>query len=181
MKKLKQIEFIILITLWIGSLLTYSIALANNYILHMSDYFGLIGLTVVSIISFSKPEKAVCSVLTLLTLGLFNILSFVYFFNWVMTFGFSILVTPGIQLISLFLLVILIILKKKEVIEIYRNIFGQTEEDKKLNKLNIKIRFMNKFKLLSDHEIDILLQNDLVPEAKEVLNEIKKDRINTQQ
>ena len=129
MEKLKRTEFIILIILWVGSITTYSIALLNNYSLYTSDYLGLIGLAITSVISFKKPDKAVGSVLILLLLGLFNLFSFVYFFNIVITFGFSILVTPGIQLISLVLLGILIYKKRIKLVEIYRYTFGQTKDE----------------------------------------------------
>jgi heme exporter protein D len=176
MNHFKKTELIILIILWVSSLTTYSIALLNNYILYTSDYLGLIGLTIVSIISFLKPEKALGSVMILLILGTFNLLSFVYFFNIVMTFGFSILVTPGIQLISLVLLTVLTIKKRKKVTELYRKTFGQTKEEREQTKLSAKNRFKSRFEKLTDKEIDSKLEQDLVSEAIEALNEIKKER-----
>jgi hypothetical protein len=178
---MKKTEFIILIILWIGSLTTYSVALLNNYNLFTSDYFGLVGLTIVTAISIYKPEKAISSVLTLLLLGLFNLLSFVYFFNIVLTFGFSIIVTPGIQLISLALLSALVIIKREKVSEIYRTTFGQTEEEKEQAKRGAQNRFKMKFDKLTDKEIDSKLEQGLVPEAMEALKEIKEERNNALQ
>ena len=176
MKNFKKTEYIILTILWIGSITTYSIALADNYILYTSDYLGLIGLTIVSFISYLKPEKALASVVVLLILGSFNLLSFVYFINIVMTFGFSILVTPGIQLISITLLTVLTIKKRDKVSELYRSTFGLTKEEIDQTKLSAKNKFKGRFEKLTDKEIDLKLEQDLVPEAIEALAEIKKER-----
>lgn len=91
-----------------------------------------------------------------------------------MTFGFSFLVTPGIQLNSLILLVILIVRRRNKIAEIYRNTFGKTDKEK----LHLKNRFKIRYQDLTDEEIGSRLQNDLVPEAKEALIEIKEERNN---
>ncbi len=181
MEKFKKTEIIILAILWTMSLSTYSIALLNNYVLYTSDYLGLAGLTIVTLIAYFKPEKSFQSVLVLLLLGLFNLLSFAFFFNIVMTFGFSVLMTPGIQLISLALLTVLVIKKRNEVGQFYRETFGQTEEEKEKARQSAQNRFKMKFEQLSDREIEIKLQQDLVPEAISALNEIKKERENALQ
>ena len=181
MEKLKKTEIIILAILWTMSLSTYAIALLNNYNLFTSDYLGLVGLTVVTLVAYFKPEKSFQSVLILLSLGLFNLLSFAYFFNIVMTFGFSVLVTPGIQLISFVFLSILIVRKRDEVGELYRATFGQTEEEKEQTTQNSQNRFKRKFEQLSDKDIENKLQQDLVPEAISALNEIKEERKNALQ
>ncbi|MEO9476495.1 MAG: hypothetical protein ABJG41_13215 [Cyclobacteriaceae bacterium] len=176
MKKLKKTELIILVVIWSMSLFTYPIALLNNYDLYASDYLGLAGLTIVTLIVYFKPEKSFQSVLILLLLGLFNLLSFAYFINIIITFGFSFIVTPGIQLISLVLISILVIIKRDKTVEFYREVFGQTEEEKEQLERNTQDRFKRKFEQLSDKEIESKLQQDLVPEAIAALNEIKEGR-----
>jgi hypothetical protein len=110
----------------------------NNYDLYISDYLGLGGLVIATTISAFKPEKALVSVIILLLLGLFNLLSFVYFFNFVISFGIVILVTPGIQLISLVLLIVLFIKEREKVSELYQQTFGETEDEKENAKLSVK-------------------------------------------
>lgn len=181
MEKFKKTEIIILAILWSMSLISYSIALLNNNVLFTSDYFGLAGLTLVTAIVCIKPEKAFQSVLMLLFSGLFNLLSFAYYFNVVITFGFSVLLTPGIQLISLVLLIVLIIKKRNKAGKFYRETFGLTEDKRENERKNAQNSFKIKFEQLSDMEIEIKLQQDLVPEAIAALNEIKAERKNTQQ
>ena len=181
MEKLKKTEIIVLAILWAMSLTTYSIALFNNYNLYTSDYLGMTGLTIATFVAYFKPEKTFESVLVLLLLGLFNVLSFAYFINLVMTFGFSFIVTPGIQLISLVLLSVLVVKKPKNVGQFYRETFGQTEEKKEQSKQNTQKRFKRKFEQFSDKKIDNMLQEGLIPEAISALNEIKEERKNALQ
>ena len=181
MKKSNRAEIIILAILWTMSLTTYTIALLNNYVLYTSDYIGLLGLTIVTLIAYFKPEKSFQSVLTLLLLGLFNLMSFAYFINVVITFGFSVLVTPGIQLISFGLICVLIFTKREKVIDFYRETFGQTKEQKELSRKNAQSQFKRKFEQLSDREIESKYQQDLVPEAISALNEIIAERKNALQ
>ena len=153
----------------------------SNYNLFSSDYLGFAGLTIVTLFAYFRPEKSFKSVLILLLLGLFNLLSFAYFFNIVMSFGISVLVTPGIQLISLIMLSVLVIKKREKVGELYRETFGQTEDEKEQSRLNAHNRFKMKFKEVSAREIEIKLQQDLVPEAISALKEIKEERKNALQ
>ena len=95
-----------------------------------------------------------------------------------MSFGISVLVTPGIQLISLIMLSVLVIKKREKVGEFYRETFGKTEEEKEQSRLNAYNRFKMKFNGLTDREIENKLQQDLVPEAISALNEIKEQRKN---
>ena len=176
MASLRKTENLIIFLLWIGSLSTYTVALLSNYVLYNSDYCGLIGLTVVTLISILKPELTLKSLLVLLLLGVFNLVSFVYFFNLVFTFGFHVWVTPGIQFISLLLLGVLFLKKGNKIGEIYRNFMGTSEQDLEQNKINEKNYFKTKFESLSDNEIDRQLENDLVLSALEALKEIKEER-----
>ena len=98
-----------------------------------------------------------------------------------MSFGFSVLVTPGIQLISFLLLTVLLVKRRREVGQFYRETFGQTEEEKDNARQSAQNRFKMKFEKLSDKEIETKLQQDLVQEAIFALNEIKKERKNALQ
>ncbi|MGQ1786775.1 hypothetical protein [Saccharicrinis sp. GN24d3] len=181
MEKLKNIENIILLILWTISLTTFPIALLNDYSLFPSDYFGFVGLVVVSTFSYLKPTKSFEALLVLLLLGLFNLLSFAYFINMVMTFGISIFVTPGIQLISLVFLIVLVAKRRNKTRLFYLKIFGLTEEDKEQSRKSSQNFFKRKFENLTDIEIENRLQEDLVPEAIEALVEIKEERKNALQ
>ena len=181
MEKFKKTEIIILAILWVMSLITFSIALLNNYVLYTSDYVGMIGLAIVTSIAYFKPEKSLQSVLILLFLGLFNLLSFAYFFNIVLTIGFSELVTPEIQLISFVFLIILIVRKRDEIGQLYRSTFVPSEEEKEKIRQSSQNQFKRKFEQLSDKDIENKLQQDLVPEAISALNQIKEERKNVLQ
>jgi hypothetical protein len=175
-KHFKKTEILILMFLWVGSLTTYPIALFNHYALYPSDYLGIVGLAIVTSIAFKMPGKSLGSVIVLLLLGLFNVLSFFYFINLVVTFGFSFFVTPGIQLISLALLLVLVARKKDKVGEEYRLAFGVTEEDRQQERLHSTGGFKDKFKHLSDRELEARLKGDLVPEAKDALRQLLEER-----
>ncbi|MBI1184984.1 hypothetical protein GC194_11975 [bacterium] len=176
MEKFRKTEVIILAILWAMSIVSYSIALLLNYVLYTTDYFGLAGLSIVTLRVLLRPEKSFQSVFILLLFGLFNLLSFAYFFNLIFTFGVSGWFTPGIQLISLVMLSILAIRKRNDVIQFYRETFGRTEKEEEDARKSTQIGFKTKFNNLTDNEIDLKLQQNLVPEAIEALKEIKKER-----
>lgn len=178
MEKLKKTEIKILAILWLMSLTTYSIAIFNSYNLLTSDYLGLVGLATVTLISYFKPERSFLSVFILLLIGLFNLMSFAYFFNLVFSFRVFVIRTPGIQLISLVLLSILILSKRKIIWDLYQNYFQQTEAERQQSRLNAHKRFRMKFENLSDKEIELKLQEDLVPEAISALKELREERKN---
>ena len=130
LKTLKRTEFIILYVIWISLLSTLIISLINDYQLLTSDYLGMIGLLIVTIISVVRPAKALTSLLILLFISVFNIFSFLFYFNVVIKFNLSMMMTPGIQLFSLILLITLALRKKNRILHMYNTSFGQTDEDK---------------------------------------------------
>ncbi|MFC4874816.1 hypothetical protein [Negadavirga shengliensis] len=178
MKIFKRTENIIILTLWLTILSTYPYALLNDYNLFLSDYLGLAGLTIVTLIAFYIPKMTFKSLMVLLFFGLFNLFSFIYFINLVFTFGFASIVSPGIQLLSLILLLILAFKRQGELGIIWTNLFGQTDEEIQQNKDRMKDSFKVKFINLSDKEIENRLQNDLVGEARKALIEIQNERKN---
>lgn len=178
LKFIKQTENIIILTLWLTILATFPYAILNNYNLFLSDYLGLTGLTILTAVSVYKPKLTFKCLTILLVLGLFNVFSFIYFVNIVFTFGFAAVVTPGVQLLSLILIVILIIKKNDKFSKFWIEQFGQTEEQIKENKESSKNNFKAKFGRLTDKEIETRLQNNLVDEARQALIEIQNERKN---
>jgi len=175
-KIIRQIENIIILILWVTIISTFPYALLNNYNLLLSDYLGLTGLSAVSLIAFYYPKMTFKALMILLLLGVFNIFSFIYFINLVLTFGFSSIVTPGIQLFSLVLLLVLAYKKQVELSNLYKNLFGRTDEEIQQSKESLKNSFKLKFSTLSDTEIEIRLKNNLVEEARNALIEIHNER-----
>ncbi len=177
MGKYKTIESKIILTIWLLCIVTYVLALLNNFILQISNYLGLLGLIVVTIISYYKTELTTKSLFILLILGLFNIFSFIYFIDFAFVFRFLSIVSPGIQGYSLILLIILLYNKREKLSNIYDKKFGQTSEEIDKEKLNSKNNFKQKFSQLTNEEIEKKLQQDLLPEAILALNELKEERI----
>jgi hypothetical protein len=176
MNQLKKTENLILILLWVLSVSTFTYAIPNNFSLFVSDYVGLAGLLIVTTIFLFKPERKTDVLLILLVFGTLNLASFIYFFNFVITFGFGTVVSPGIQILSLVCLTILIFKRKNRVFEISQYLFGKTEEERKDLFERQKERFKTKFDNLSEQDIDNRLQTDLQPAAKQALIEIKNER-----
>jgi hypothetical protein len=173
---MKKIEFMLLALIWVLLLSTFSFAAVNNYLLYTSDYLGLSALFIATALSLYKPEKAFVFLLILLLLGLFDLISFVYFFN--MVFGFSLagFAMPKIQLYSFILLSILLFKKWKKVESFIQSIFRQTEEEKGIEKENAQNLFKTKFEKLTNKEIETKLNQNLVIAAIEALEMIKKER-----
>ena len=124
LKTLKNTEFIILAVMWLAHLATFSISMLNNYELEINDYLGFIGLLMATIFSVLHPDRAFLSLLFLLVAGVFNIFSFLYFFNVVVKLNLSIMKAPGIQLFSLILLATLVLRRKSKILQWYRTFSG---------------------------------------------------------
>lgn len=176
MNRLKQTENILLILLWALALSTFTVAVLNNYSLFISDYIGLAGLAIVTGVFIYSPDKKTKSLFFLLIPGVFNLASFIYFYNVVFTFGFGTFLSPGVQLLSLGCMAVLVLKRQRKVADMLNNMFGKTEEDIQSAIEQRKEYFRVKFSNLSDSEIDVRLQNDLQSEAKQVLLEIQKER-----
>jgi len=175
-KKIKQTENIIILILWVTIISTFPYALLNNYNLLLSDYLGLTGLSAVSFIAFYYPKMTFKALIVLLLFGLFNVFSFIYFMNLVLAFGFSSIVTPGIQLLSLVLLLVLAFKRQVELSILWTILFGHTDEEMQQKKESLKNSFKLKFSTLSDTEIESRLKNNLVEEARIALIEIHNER-----
>jgi hypothetical protein len=173
---MKKIEEIILLMMWIGALISYPIALYQNYNLLVSDYFGIAALVVLAFINFTKPSILLKALSIVLLIGSFNLISFVYFINIVVEFGVAAYVSPGIQLISSFLLVILLIVKRRKVVLSLHHLLGGTDGEREVSKENLVENFKQKFQSLSLQEIEERLKFDLQEEAKLALLAIQKEK-----
>jgi hypothetical protein len=176
MKNIKQTENLIIIILWLCVLATFPYALLNNYVLLSSDILGLTGLTFLTTLSIYNPKLKFKGLMILLLLGLFNLVSFVYFFNIAFSFGISTFLTPHIQLLSLILIVILVIKRANKFGAVWIKLFGQTEKETEQRKESLKNGFKSRFNKLTDEEIEKKLQNKLVEEARQALIEIQNER-----
>ncbi len=179
MEKLKKTEFIFIAFLWLTWLLSLSYDLLNNYEIYISDTLAGIGLVSVTLVFFLKPEKALGSLVVLLLLGVFNVLSFEYFVNILFTFRVGDFDLPKIQLFSLVALILLSVRKKVRIVALFHNTFSQSSTEKEEQIANAENHFKKKFENLSNEEIDLQLQKDLVPEAISALNKIKDTRQDT--
>ena len=173
---MKQIENRILVLLWSLSLCTYSIVLLGNYAFFPSNYIGLAGLVIVTIIFFIKPGKKTLALLVLLFFGTFNLASFVYFFDPVIIWGNVSFITPGIQILSLVCLGILTYTRRSQVIARLQGVSGTTNEDRQNAFERQKDRFKIKFENLDPSELELKLSNDLQPEAKQAVTELMEQR-----
>ena len=175
-KKNATIERVILWILILGAILSFGTSLLAGNSLLYTDYAGILAIFIAAVISFTKPEKSLGVLFIILVLGAFNLLGFVSFINLVFYIGKGGFVSPGIQMYSLLLLIFLVQNRKTELKELYHKNFSQSEEDYIKSRELAKNSFLKKFENLSDAEVVERLSHDLIPEAKEALNEIKEKR-----
>ena len=180
MKNSSKIEKIITWILICGSILTFGLGLILGYKLTYNQYAGILAILIASILLFTGSKRTLGVLFIILALGTFNLLGFGFFLDAAMTFGISkanvAINSPGIQLYSLILMIILIRKRKHNLLELYNKTFGLTEVDQKEAKQATIKSFMNKFENLSDSEVLERLEHKLIPEAQEALLEIKKQR-----
>lgn len=176
MKKLLNTEHNIIIVLWTLLLFSCSYALAKGYTITFDFYIGFIGLIVLSVIAFIRPKWLVVGLLLLLSIGIFNLASFLYFYNWYFSLGLGKLGIIKFQLLSLFFLVILLIKSKSLLAAIVSPIFKKNEAHKKSDELVLQEQFKQKFQHLSNREIQKRLGTKLVPEARQALLDILVER-----
>ncbi|MEH0155543.1 hypothetical protein V6R21_15455 [Limibacter armeniacum] len=174
--KYLKIEYLIIAFLWLCVLISYSIALLTDYVLYTSNYLGFIGLSITTLIVIKFPEKKTVSTLILLILGVFDLLSFIYFFNTIFSISIAKRVSIEFQELSFCLLLILLFSRKEKVILIVRSLLKTTPKDIAEQSNSMHNRFKTKFQMLTDKEIEDRLCNDLTFEAREALLEIQRER-----
>lgn len=167
---------ILLSTMWLIMLSTYSYALLNNYVLFISDHLGFTGLCVATVIAFTKPSVFPKVMLFILALGSLNVLSFLYFYNIVFSFGFGILISPGIQAYSLLVLIILITINRGLLTASMQFMAATTDEDLKEKQIVSRSIFQTRFEKLESHDLKRKLEDDLAPEARAAIEAILANR-----
>lgn len=140
--------------------------LTTNYIFNYRQYIGLSLLLICTIFFFFNRKIYKYLLAITLIIGLVNIIGFA---TSTITFGISIV---QVQLIPFIVLLIYISIFKQEI----KDLIKKTDADKEINFNIIKDRFKQKFKKLSDKEIETKLSQNLVPEAMLALEEIKNER-----
>ena len=171
------IEKALILVLWLGAFITYSIALANDYLLYLSDKIGLVGLVIVTIINWKRQKHGLLSLSILLFMGMLNVASFVYFINIIFAFGyFNYPISPGIQLYSFLIFFILILVRRPIFLGWFKKALGTSDEKSEDDFRASVERFKAKFKHLSDAEISLKLNQGLVEEARLALIEIRDER-----
>ena len=175
MDRLRKTERFILVALWIGALINYGIVLTKGFSLELPDYVGLTGLIAVSLLAFVKPELVTIGLIGLLLLGVFNIVSLVYLFVFVKSFGLNGPFASGIQLYSILLLGFLIIKRPYETIDIIHQLV-LPDEDILERRYRSKVDcFKTRFRRLSQNQITERLNRDITDEARTALVELQQE------
>lgn len=157
----------ILLIISIGSIIQIML---TNYTCDYRHYIGLTLLLISGILFFinRKIYKYVFGIT--LIIGTFNLIAFSTYI-----IGINLIFIP-IQIIPFIILILYSTIYRKQLIELYFRI-TQKDEKEEQEYFNIKKeRFKRKFEDLNDGEIENKLNQDLVPEAKKALNEIKSER-----
>ena len=171
MKNRDLIEFIPIGTLTIISLYSIFEVITTDYIFNGQQYIGLalLGVSLILFFTNRKTYKYIFGVTILL--GLFNLIGFTTSF---VTMNF--LFIP-IQLIVIPILLIFTWINQEQIKPKVQSILGTTEEQI-LSESNSKISsFRKRFEKLSNEEIEIRLNQKLMPEALEALKQIQQERI----
>jgi Zn-dependent protease with chaperone function len=172
-----SVEDVIIVLLWAGMLLSFSIALMTGYSLYVSDAIGFIGLSAVTIIAYLKRSFLLPSLVILLFFGMLNIASFLYFINLTIAFSsFGTGITPGIQLYSLALFFVLALFRRPILIQWLKETAGISNE-KRVGSFDKAVKFYKtKFEKLSEQELVRTSKLDLTEEARQALTEVFNER-----
>jgi fatty acid desaturase len=140
--------------------------LTTNYIFTYKQYIGLSLVLICTVLFFiNRKAYKYLTALTLIT-GLIGLIAFSIS---IITFSISFI---QVQLIPLVVLLIYMYIFRFEI----RQLFEKTEAEKQNNTENLKNKFRQNFRKLSNTEIENKLNKNLVPEAIEALKEIKTER-----
>jgi hypothetical protein len=144
--------------------------LLTNYIFDYRQYIGLSLLMVCGIFFFTNKKLYRYFLGITLILGTFNLIAFSTYI-----FAFFLIFFP-LQILPFVVFILYLIIYRKRIFGLFFRSFQKSEEEEK-EYYNRKLkRFKEKFAELTDAEIDYRLNQELVPEAKQALIEIKKNR-----
>jgi len=159
--------FPILILDIIGIFSIFQVILKQN-IFTIKEYMGIFFLLVVTISFFIERKIYQKILLFVLLLGMFGLISFS---TYIITFGFLFI---HVYLIPFFILILYMYIYNKDL----KKYFTISENEKKESSLRLEKKFKRKFSKLSDEEIEIKLEENLIPEAIKALKNIKNTRAN---
>jgi len=144
--------------------------LVTNYTFDYRQYIGLLLLTVSGIFFFTDRRLYRYFFGITLVLGVLNLIAFS-----TNIFVFYFIFFP-IQILPFIFLVVFFVKNRKRINDLFfRSIQKTEEEEQKYYDRKLK-RFKEKFSELSDPEIEYKLNQELVPEARQALIEIIKNR-----
>ena len=144
--------------------------LVTNYTFDYRQYIGLSLLTVSGIFFFTDRRLYRYFFGITLILGTLNLIAFSTYI-----FAFYFIFFP-IQILPFIFLVVFFVKNRKRINDLFfRSIQKTEEEEQKYYDRKLK-RFKEKFSELSDPEIEYKLNQELVPEARQALIEIIKNR-----
>ncbi len=144
--------------------------LVTNYTFDYRQYIGLSLLTVSGIFFFTDRRLYRYFFGITLVLGVLNLIAFS-----TNIFVFYFIFFP-IQILPFIFLVVFFVKNRKRINDLFfRSIQKTEEEEQKYYDRKLK-RFKEKFSELSDPEIEYKLNQELVPEARQALIEIIKNR-----
>jgi predicted membrane protein len=159
MKKIST-EIIIIYILWISIFL--SIYLKYKFDIFL--IFGIIGLSIVTLTNKKKSEISLITLILILFLATFNLIKFS------LAFGINL---GKISLTNFILLIVLIYKRRNEVLDLKEKWFSENEEEIESQKIRKIEFFKNKFKNLSEVELNRKLsEENLTEEAKNAAIEL---------
>ena len=147
--------------------------LLTNYTFDYRQYIGLSLLLISGILFFTNQKIYRYVFGVTLILGTLNLIAFSTYI-----IGINFLFIP-IQIIPFIVLIIYLILYRKQIVELFFRIIQKDEKEEQEYYQKKIDRFKIKFSDLTDREIENKINQDLVPEAKKALIEIKTEREKT--
>ena len=146
------------------------IGLELNWSLNYSLWSGLFLLGITLIAYFLAFKKFKWGFGVLLLFGVFNAIQFTPFKLEIQFYLLEIQVIPTIFLLSFFYL------NKSRVLDIIQDFFTTSNKEQEINTTSRMNSYKKHFQNLSEKEIENKLNQDIVPEAKNALVEIIKER-----
>lgn len=172
-----KLEKWIIIVLWVGMVVSFSLTLLAGYRLLLSDVIGFFGLITVSAISYFKKSLSLYALLILLFFGVSNMATFNSFFHEQVRYSsLGQELTPGMQLYSLIFFAILATLRRAQIIEGFKKILQVSDEDKEGEFDKNVLYYKTRFEDLETTEVERKLESDLSSEALTALQMILDDR-----
>ena len=165
MKLLKTLPLLTLVGLAFHSIY---IVLTSEYIFDNKGYIGLGLLAICAVLNFIKKQLYEYTMLVTLLLGTFGLIAFTYHYTIIQIF---IPIQPLVLLVLIFFLGINYGDFKKR----YDDWMAKGTITPNSSKIN---SFKKRFEKLSDSEIELKLNENLVDEANEALLQIQKERNN---